>query len=217
MTACNSGGWDPTGSAGATTTTLGTAVTQPPIQAQLTSYSLQPFDACDDFLDYVKEHAVDLVGPWGFGYDGGWLAADGRLMMDEAAADTATAPSVAGGDNATVDFSGTNVQELGVDEPDIVKTDGSLVVAVANNTLYTIDVSGDTARLAGSFDLGDNWAQDILLAGDKVLVMATSSGYGVRGGAGYPAEHPARCSPRSTSATPPTWKRCAPSPSTGAT
>jgi uncharacterized secreted protein with C-terminal beta-propeller domain len=191
MSACTSGGWDPTGSAGATTTTLGTAVTQPPIQAQLTSYSLQPFDACDDFLDYVKEHAVDLVGPWGFSYDGGWLAVDGRLMVEETTADTdtaaATAPSVAGGDTKGVDFSGTNVQELGVDEPDIVKTDGSLVVAVANNTLYTIDVSGDTARLAGSFDLGDGWAQDILLADNKVLVMATSSGYGVRGGGGYPA------------------------------
>ena len=38
------------------------------------------------------------------------------------------------------DFSGTNVQELGVDEPDILKTDGRRVFAVTDQTLRVIDV-----------------------------------------------------------------------------
>ena len=65
------------------TTTGATTATRPPIQAIPVSYGLQTFNACDDFLDYVKTHAVDLVGPYGFDYGygpffrggfGPWLA-----------------------------------------------------------------------------------------------------------------------------------------------
>ena len=45
------------------------------------------------------------------------------------------------------DFSGTNVQELGVDEPDIVKTDGRRIFAVTDRTLRVVDVAtGDRDR-----------------------------------------------------------------------
>ena len=37
------------------------------------------------------------------------------------------------------DFSGTNTQELDVDEPDIVKTDGRRIFAVTDRTLRVID------------------------------------------------------------------------------
>ena len=40
-----------------------------------------------------------------------------------------------------VDFSGTNVQEEGVDEPDLVKTDGNTLFAVANGRLNANQVS----------------------------------------------------------------------------
>src|SRR5437773_5943629 len=39
-------------------------------------------------------------------------------------------------------FSGTNVQEAGVDEPDVVKTDGRRIFAVTDGTLRVIDVAG---------------------------------------------------------------------------
>ena len=37
------------------------------------------------------------------------------------------------------DFSGTNVQEIGVDEPDVIKTDGRRIFAVTDRTLRVID------------------------------------------------------------------------------
>ena len=37
-----------------------------------------------------------------------------------------------------VDYSGTNIQELGVDEPDIVKTDGTYLYVISNSKLYII-------------------------------------------------------------------------------
>ena len=52
-----------------------------------------------------------------------------------------------------VDFSGTNVQEEGVDEPDIVKTDGNTLFAVANGKLNAVDVSGAKPRLLDTLKL----------------------------------------------------------------
>ena len=61
-----------------------------------------------------------IVGPYGL--TGGAIAL--------AATERAAAP------NLNVDYSTTNVQEAGVDEPDIVKTDGEKIVALAEGS-YT--------------------------------------------------------------------------------
>lgn len=167
----------------ATTTSLG-ATTRPPITAQPVSYGLQAFNACDDFLDYVKEHAVELVGPWGFeyGYWGGpWVRGDVVMEMaaDAAAETTAAASGVntAPSPQLGVDYSGTNIQELGVDEPDLIKTDGNQIVAISGNELFVVDVTGDEPRLTGQTTIESGWASDMFLFGDKVLVMAYGDTY----------------------------------------
>ncbi|MFQ5947372.1 MAG: beta-propeller domain-containing protein, partial [Acidimicrobiia bacterium] len=99
------------------------------------STGLQAFDACDAFLDYVIDHALELVGPYGlFDYGYGW----GPVLLEEAPAATAAGDGFAnrsGTPVAGVDYSTTNVQEVGVDEPDIVKTDGNRIVAIAQGRL----------------------------------------------------------------------------------
>ena len=170
-----------------TTTSIRTTGTRPPIQAVPVSYGLQTFDACEDFLDYVKSHAVDMVGPYGFefGYYGPWFrggfAVD--LAVEEMAAgddgggnfapETTAAPSLEQG----VDYSGTNIQELGVDEPDIIKTDGTKIVVTSGNVLYVVDVTGDEPRLAGQVNLDTGWASDLFISGDRVLVMGHGDSY----------------------------------------
>ena len=52
-----------------------------------------------------------------------------------------------------VDYSGTNVQEEGVDEPDLVKTDGHTVFAVANGRLNAVDVRTAKPRLLDTLKL----------------------------------------------------------------
>lgn len=168
-----------------TTTSIGRGTT-PPLEVTTVSYGLQTFDACEDILDYLKSHAVDMVGPWGFeyGYYGGpAVLARGGLEVMEMAADDAAAPTDGGGQELGVDYSGTNIQELGVDEPDIVKTDGEKIIALANNVLYVIDVTDDKPSITGQTTIDAGWASDIFLAGDKVLVMAIGDNYGTpRGG-----------------------------------
>jgi len=83
---------------------------------------------------------------------------------------------------AGVDYSTTNVQEEGVDEPDIVKTDGRRLVALAGNHLRVVDVTGDEPKLRASLPLGDG-GTELLLSGDRVLVIAPAGAAVYRGGA----------------------------------
>jgi hypothetical protein len=76
-----------------------------------------------------------------------------------------------------VDYSGTNVQVAGVDEPDIVKTDGERIFVVAQGELHWIDATG-TPEIVASLPL-NGWGQQIFLSGNSLLVMTSDGGYGV--------------------------------------
>jgi uncharacterized secreted protein with C-terminal beta-propeller domain len=127
---------------------------------------LRPFGSCPELLGYVKANALKLVGPYGIPTTG----APGGSLADA----VRTAAPAAG------DFSQTNVQEAGVDEPDLVKTDGSRVFAVARGKLQAVDVGSGRPRLLGSLALPPAWSYELLLWEDRVLVLA-------RGGSAEPA------------------------------
>jgi uncharacterized secreted protein with C-terminal beta-propeller domain len=154
----------------------------PPGSLMLAS-ALIPFDACDDLLDYVTEHVLEMVGPYGLdGFMGGVMfgrATDDSAVAQEGAADGGAAPvsgQAAGGDlQEGTDFSGTNVQEAGVDEPDVVKTDGRVLYTAENGRLVAVDVTGDEPRLLSDTPLeGEAWGQELLLHADRLLVLGTS-------------------------------------------
>ncbi|MDH3259640.1 MAG: beta-propeller domain-containing protein [Acidimicrobiia bacterium] len=145
------------------------------------AFALQPFDACEPLLEYVKEHALELVGPYGLGY-GYW--GGGPWLVDEMAMEDTATPATSGATrNAAlqpgIDYSTTNVQEVGVDEPDIVKTDGTRILAIAQGVLYYVDVSGGKPELTGSLQLDNSWAQEMLLSGDTLLVMSRTNQWDV--------------------------------------
>ena len=73
------------------------------------------------------------------------------------------------------DSSGTNVQEAGVDEPDIVKTDGTRIFAVAGQQLHAIDARAATPRLLGSLEL-PTYGGELLLRGNRLLVISWAPG-----------------------------------------
>ncbi|MDH4335256.1 MAG: beta-propeller domain-containing protein [Chloroflexota bacterium] len=141
----------------------------PPVMA----FALQRFDACEPLLDYVKQHALEVVGPYGLPGTGGggWFFAEDAVAFDTAAPGQAGVSRV---DNRTagVDYSTTNVQEVGVDEPDVVKTDGTRILAIAQNRLHYIDVSGAQPRLMDSLSLENGSAHELLLSGDTLLVLS---------------------------------------------
>ncbi|MEE9178656.1 MAG: beta-propeller domain-containing protein [Acidimicrobiia bacterium] len=139
-------------------------------QVVLASNALVVFDACDTFLDYVISHAVDMVGPYGlddpsiYPWFGGALRAP-----DEAAVVT----EFATGDGSVPNFSNTNVQVIGVDEPDIVKTDGRRIVILSEGNLIIADVTGDEPEVTGRLNVGNHSIQSMFLSGDRVLMFGS--------------------------------------------
>jgi hypothetical protein len=92
---------------------------------------------------------------------------------------TPPAPGVqqtAGSTSGSTSFSTTNNQEAGVEEPDIVKTDGATIFAISGTTLYAVAASHGTPKMVGSLDLGPSgYGAQLLLDGSRLLVISSSS------------------------------------------
>lgn len=139
--------------------------------------SLRPFDDCDALLGYVHSQAAALAGPYGMIGDGGGpqlLASDDRAMAGIATGGVAAGGApVAAAREAAPGYSSTNVQEAGVDEPDVVKSDGKVLVSVVGGRLHVVDVTGDAPRVVGALDLPPSWGEpQLLLAGTRALVLS---------------------------------------------
>ena len=154
----------------------------------LTSHLVR-FDGCDALLARLRAWAADRVGPWGFGgrpYDAiddmiveeamadpGPTADPGPAAEPSAgpAADFRRRPPVEG-----VDYSGTNVQEAGVDEADIVKTDGRRIFAMSAGHLVVVDAA--RREVLGSVLLPIGESAELFLAGDSLLAIQQAGGSG---------------------------------------
>jgi Beta propeller domain len=167
--------------------------------------SLVAFNSCDDALTGLRHAAAASVGPYGLpGQSGvGFAAAEAAPKAMAAGSDArAAAPSALAPDTAAPAYSGTNNHEAGVDEPDIVKTDGHRIITVSRGVLRVVDAS--TGTVSGRLDISGTDAQywnsvaDILLDGDHALLLVDSStmtpyggpmmeGGGIAGGGVAPA------------------------------
>jgi beta propeller domain-containing protein len=166
------------------------------------SVRLLSFHGCGDALAALRTAAEARVGPYGLAggqtpADGGTAAQGGAVAepmpaaagaaggasaageawgASAAGAAGASGPGPAGpGASPGPAFSGTNDYEAGVDEPDLVKTDGHRIVTVANGVLRVIDAASRT--VTGRLDLaaaggGDTYGPvNLLLSGDHALLL----------------------------------------------
>ncbi len=131
---------------------------------------LERFGGCEGLMRHVKRHAARLVGPYGF--EGAGVAPPAADVAETAAGEPL--PALSAEAEPGVDFSTTNVQEAGIDEPDAVKSDGSRIFAIVGATVYAVDASGAEPRLAGSVQL-DAGGDRLFLHGDRLLVIASES------------------------------------------
>ena len=135
--------------------------------------ALRPFNTCDTVLEYFKDQAPEyLIQRAGGG--------DMTTTTDQAGPPvrTRTAPqqgraadsSGAAESADTPEHSKTNVQEAGIDEPDIVKTDGNRIVAVAQARAHLVGLDGGKMTLRKT--LPDTMVRNVFLSGDRVLVFS---------------------------------------------
>lgn len=121
---------------------------------------------CEEVLDYYKQNALEEVTPWGLG---GWSRLGSRLEIFSA--ETAVDSAVATSDSQTASrdpsYSTTNIQVEGVDEADIVKTDGNYIYVLSGQEIKIIDIGQGGAdnppAVVAEVDL-DFYAVDMLLS-----------------------------------------------------
>lgn len=178
---CTDGGSDP-GITGGPTTTGDVRTTVYPGEPRFLT-ALRQVGGCDALLDHLRTEALERVGPYGLSSGGFRILAVPEAGRAVAADDATSAPAPnttesagdVGGGSGTGDHSTTNVQEEGVDEPDIVKTDGRRIVTLSNGVLSVVDVTSSPPQRVGSVELAtdNSHPTDFLLAGDKVLVFGS--------------------------------------------
>lgn len=150
--------------------------TGPPSSARdpfvLANSSLELAPDCDSLLDSYVDRGLDLVTAYGWG-GGGVVMFDSQMEIaagSAARSNSASAP-VPTTIRSTNNESGTNVQEAGVDEPDVVKVSGDRLFRIQGNVLTTYDVAGDEPEQLSSLQLPDLRNGEILVSGDRVIVL----------------------------------------------
>jgi len=131
--------------------------------------TLKPFDTCDSLLQYFKDQAPEyLIERARQVTSTNTDASAGRAepMPGRATEDLATGVE----SGSTPPHSTTNVQEAGVDEPDILKTDGNRILAVAQARVHLIGLDGN--KMTRRKILPDTNVRNVFLSGDRVLVFS---------------------------------------------
>ena len=133
---------------------------------------IERFSGCEQLLTYYQANALEQVGPYGIGGGShhGW--------GDDGEAGAADLASSAAGASSAPAHSTTNVQEEGVDEADLIKTDGRIIVTTITGTVQVVDVATEqvisTIALPGRAD--QVHAGELLLHGSTLVVLASEWG-----------------------------------------
>jgi hypothetical protein len=128
--------------------------------------------SCDRLRQWYVDHAVDRVTAWGWQSP---IYAEGVPMAGTNGTDAAPGAAAPDSplDSRTTSSTGTNVQEADVDEPDLAKVSGDLLVRVDDGTLKTDDLSGSEPRRLGVAALDRMGNPQLLLSGDRAIVVGS--------------------------------------------
>ena len=144
--------------------------------------TLEPFDSCEQILSYAHEHRWAETPYYPMA---GGMPEDGAIPA-VAAAEGGVAMSAAVEDVVGPSETGTNVQEAGIDEPDIAKLDGATLLLATRSGIESYDVSGDAPVLLDRLDIGGaaaayRWSgtpAELLIGSGRALLIGSGDGFG---------------------------------------
>lgn len=123
----------------------------------------------------LKEHFVDTA-------DAGAIlegeSIDGATAVEDSTSSSAGESAVDESAEAVGDFSQTNIQEMGVDEADTVRTDGTyLYILSPSGRLRIVEASGGEMELICSLELPnpEETAEEMYLDGDTLSLITSGS------------------------------------------
>ncbi|MBD3209493.1 beta-propeller domain-containing protein, partial [Candidatus Woesearchaeota archaeon] len=168
LAACTMTGPVGPGSSGPIKDSFDAAVFDPDV-----SLGTETFSSVAELEAFLQEAGSDqYYGGWGRGV----VAAGPETTMMNVG-ETAASPEKAGGD---IDYSETNVQVVGVDEGDIIKTDGEYVYTTSGNTLFIVKAyPGEDAEVVEKMAFEKGAPQGLFINDDWLVVFGRVSDYDV--------------------------------------
>ncbi|HWE81308.1 MAG TPA: beta-propeller domain-containing protein, partial [Gaiellaceae bacterium] len=145
-----------------------------PTRAQVVPHA---FSSCQSLVGYAQSHLASSQGglpePPIETLNTATTFGAPTVRSSPATPSVSSAAATDGGAGGSTSFSTTNDQEAGVDEPDIVKTDGSTIFAIAQGKLQAVSVAGGAPHVVDTLDLGANLSgAELLLHGTRLIVIS---------------------------------------------
>lgn len=153
------------------------------------SPTLAPFTDCQELEAELKstileETRIQLIQAVEQGDHWGWAWAEDDMMMDGDVAEAAPSTESGGQSKSNTatrtegeDFSGTNNQELGVDEADFIKTDGYYIYILNDGTLTILGVPEVGQITFESETEVEGNVREMMLDGDSLVLISTVNGW----------------------------------------
>jgi uncharacterized secreted protein with C-terminal beta-propeller domain len=137
---------------------------------------IKKFSSADEIKQYIREN-TEKAQESGYGVtDGSVRFAEGTVAAPMIATQGA-AKSAAdfSGTYGTADYSTTNVQVAGVDEPDFVKNDGRYIYIISGTRLVIVDAyPAQNAEIISETEI-ENTVKEIFVSGDRLVLFSTGN------------------------------------------
>jgi len=128
---------------------------------QISGYQLKKFSSYGELEYFVMTNVCDYGNPYYESFFNGIVSI--RLP--------ASSKSYGRGDETGVDYSTTNIQVEGVDEADIVKSDGKYIYVVSGNKVVIIDAyPAEGARILSEIETNES-PIELFINGDKLVML----------------------------------------------
>lgn len=136
-------------------------------------YELQNFETYDEFNDFMVT-SMNQYNTYSSQILGGW----NKSTEDSRSSNEITVPASVE-DGQSVDYSETNVQVKGVDEPDLVKTDGTYLYILSNNKVLIVKAyPSDEAEILSEIEFNESlYVHNLFINQTRLVVFAESYNY----------------------------------------
>ena len=142
-----------------------------------TSGDIKKFSSTDEIRQYIKENAAKVQDTYYGAEDGALRNAEVAMTVPSAVAQGAAKSSaeLGGISSGATDYSTTNIQVAGVDEPDFVKNDGRYIYIISGSSLVIVDAyPAQGAKILSDTQLEDN-VKEIFVSGDRLVLFTTGT------------------------------------------
>jgi inhibitor of cysteine peptidase len=155
-----------------TCTSLVAIITLSPLDKGTYTYTLNTFTNYDDLRAFLQKRFEAS------GYQGGYYGRGPNVLFEKSGQAPTADGAAHGGEETLPSYSTTNIQVAGVDEPDIVKTDGTYLYVVANNTVFIIKAYPVMeATILSRITITNVTISNIFIRGNHLIILGNAGGF----------------------------------------